>query len=70
MLEKDPSKRPSAEEILEHPWLTSLSPTIPDFDQRLMMGGSRKKRGSILANATDNLLRRKLSKINGNLNIG
>ena len=61
MLTKDPNQRPSAKEILEHPWFTEVQEVyMPTW----------KKRSSILHHASLNLVKRTISKQEGNLNIG
>jgi len=58
MLKKDPISRPSAYLILQHPWLSRAS------NMHLSTN-----RSSVLTGASDKLGKRRISKIEGNLNL-
>ena len=60
MLDKNPKNRPSAQQCLEHPWLSSKM----SLDSILSL---QHKKTSVLMRASDNLSQRRESKMSGKL---
>jgi len=60
MLNKNPKERPSAKDILEHPWLSPVDDSENDMSA---FPSAVKRTNSILNIASSNLVKRRMSKM-------